>query len=73
MGKISRGGGASHAVPAGVVARIRRLHGEGSSLSDLRTLLNREAVPYPDVDGTPRTGLWTNTAVQQLIDGGHVA
>ena len=69
MGKISAGGGASHAVGDVVIARIKAQRLNGASLESLSLELNQAAVLLPDLDGTPRAGLWDVTAVQRLLDG----
>lgn len=68
MPKVSKNAGATVAVPESTVHLVLQMHAEGKSLEAIRLQLNQWAIPRPDRDDTPRPGLWTTDAVQELID-----
>jgi hypothetical protein len=73
MPKISKNAGASVAVPESAVHLVLQMKAEGKSLAAIALQLNQWAIVLPDRNGTPRPGLWTTAAVQDLIDANQGA
>lgn len=69
MPKVSRNGGPSVAVPPQTLLRVREMHAGGRPLHTIVHTLNVEGIVRDPGDGRPRTGVWTEQAVQDLIDG----